>query len=186
MNDTNPPNDSPGTEGPTRAEGSRADGPSTLPAEELSEVVRQRDEYLDQLQRARAEFANYQKRAKAQADIDRTYAVGKLASDLLNVIDNFERALEAAKASGASSIVDGLELVHRQLLEALAKNGVEPIAAQGQTFDPAVHEAITQMPSAEHPEGTVARDLGRGYKLHDRVLRPSRVAVSTGPPSGQG
>lgn len=183
MNDTNPSNDAPGRDEPARAEDPRGDRPSTLPAEELYEVIRQRDEYLDQLQRSRAEFANYQKRSRTQAEVERAYAVGKLASDLLNVIDNFERALEAARASGASSIVDGLELVHRQLLEALAKNGVEPIAAEGQTFDPAIHEAITQIPSAEHPEGAVARDLGRGYKLHDRVLRPSRVAVSTGPPA---
>ncbi len=149
--------------------------------EELAQVARQRDEYLDQLQRSRAEFANFQKRVRAQAEIDRSYAVGGLAVDLLAVIDNFERALEAARSSGAASIVEGLEMVYKQLLAALAKHEIEPIAALGLPFDPNQHEAITQVPNAEHPEGTVVAELGRGYKIRDRVLRPSKVAVSVKP-----
>jgi molecular chaperone GrpE len=156
------------------------DGPAGAP-EELAQARRERDEYLDQLQRSRAEFANYQKRARAQADIDRQYAIGNLASDLLPVLDNFERALDAARKAGAGSIVEGLELVHKQLLAALAKHGVEPIAALGHPFDPNFHEAILQKPDAQHPEGTVVADLGTGYHHHDRVLRPSKVAVSVKP-----
>ncbi|MBX6316555.1 MAG: nucleotide exchange factor GrpE [Isosphaeraceae bacterium] len=151
------------------------------PSEELVEVQRQRDEYLDQLQRTRADFLNYQKRARAQADADRAYAIGNLALDLLGVLDNFERALEAARAAGASAIVEGLDLVHKQLLATLAKHGVEPIPALGQPFDPNLHEAIAQQADAEHPEGTVVAELGKGYKIRDRVLRPSRVAVSVKP-----
>lgn len=143
-----------------------------------AEIVRQRDDYLDQLQRSRAEFANYQKRSRAQAETDRAYAVGALATDLLGVLDNFERAMQAASAAGASSIVEGLEMVHRQFLDTLAKHGVEPIDALGQPFDPALHEAIAQRPDPEHPEGTIVEEFGRGYKLRDRVLRPSRVVVS--------
>lgn len=149
--------------------------------EDLSQVRKQRDEYLDQLQRSRAEFANYQKRTKAQADQDRAYAVGGLALDLLAVFDNFERALEAARASGATSIVEGLGMVHKQLISALAKHGIEPISAIGQPFDPNQHEALTQMPSADHPHGTVVAELGKGYKLRDRILRPTKVAVSIRP-----
>ncbi|MDB5349764.1 MAG: hypothetical protein JWN86_1011 [Planctomycetota bacterium] len=157
-------------------------GVQTPPSpDELGEVTRQRDDYLDQLQRARAEFANYQKRSKAQADQNQAYAVGNLGLDLLAVLDNFERAMEAARGSGASVIVDGLDLVHRQLLSALAKHGIEPISAIGQSFDPNHHEALVQQPSAEHPAGTVVAELGKGYRLKDRVLRPTKVAVSIAP-----
>jgi molecular chaperone GrpE len=151
------------------------------PADELAAVARERDGYREQLQRAMADFANYQKRARAQAESDRAYAVGNLATDLLGVIDNFERALDAARSTGDSSIVDGLALVHRQLLDALAKHGVQPIDAVGQPFDPKQHEAIMQQPSADYPEGTVVAEMARGYTLGDRVLRPSKVAVSAAP-----
>src|SRR5258708_4348976 len=118
--------------------------PPTEPSisdESIETVARQRDDYLDQLRRAQAEFANYQKRARAQADSDRQYFVGGLALDLVGVLDNFERATEAARASGASVIVEGLDMVHKQLMTALAKHGIEPIAALGQPFDPNQHEA---------------------------------------------
>lgn len=174
-----------------RPDGNQAtsDGPAADPVdstatslgEELLDAQRQRDEYLDQLQRTRAEFANYQKRARAQADADRPYAVAPLAYDLIAVLDNFERAAEAARTTGATSIVEGLEMVHRQLMSALAKHGVQPIAALGQPFDPNLHEALTQQPDAQHPEGTVVAELGKGYRLFDRVLRPAKVAVSVRP-----
>ena len=151
------------------------------PDDELLQVRRQRDEYFDQLQRSRAEFANYQKRSRAQADADRLYAVSGLAQDLLAVLDNFERAAEAARAAGASGIVEGLDMVHKQLLAALAKHGIEPIPALGQPFDPHQHEALTQQPDADRPEGTVVAELGKGYRLRDRVLRPTKVAVSVRP-----
>lgn len=154
---------------------------SPSPLGELVQTQRERDDYLDQLQRTRAEFANFQKRSRAQADLDRQYAVGDLARELLPVLDNFERALDAARKAGSGGIVEGLELVHRQLLSALAKHGVEPIAALGQPFDPNQHDALLQQPDAGQPEGTVVAELSRGYRLRDRVLRPSQVAVSTRP-----
>jgi len=160
------------------------DTTKTEPTEtpELDQARKQRDEYLAQLQRERADFANYQKRVKAQTEIDRSYAVSGLAADMLPVIDNFERAIEAARTSeGAKSIVEGLELVHKQLLETLAKHGVEPIHAIGQPFDPNLHDALMQQPHAQHPENTVVMEMTKGYKHRDRVLRPSRVAVSTKP-----
>lgn len=150
----------------------------TAVGDDLASVQKQRDEYLDQLQRSRAEFANYQKRSRAQAEQNQAYAVSNLALDLLAVLDNFDRALEAAKASGAASIVEGLDMVQKQLLSALAKHGIEPISALGQPFDPNQHEALIRQPSADHPEGTVVAELGRGYRLKDRILRPTKVAVS--------
>lgn len=161
----------------------QADSPNSEPTfvvDDLANAERQRDDYLDQLQRLKAEFANYQKRSKAQADLNQMYAVGGLASDLLAVLDNFERALDAAKAAGGAgkSIADGLDMVHRQLMSALGKHGVEPIEAIGQPFDPNQHEALMTQPSKDHPQGTVVAELGRGYRLKDRVLRPSKVAIS--------
>lgn len=147
----------------------------------IDRVTRERDEYLDQLQRSRAEFANFQKRIRAQAESDRAYAVGNLANDLLGALDNFELALDAARKAGNESIIEGLALVKKQVLDALAKHGVEPINALGRPFDPNLHEAISQRPDAHHPEGTVVGELARGYMLRDRVLRPSRVAVSVAP-----
>jgi molecular chaperone GrpE len=147
-------------------------------ADEIARLTLERDDLKDQLLRARAEFINYQKRARQQADEARSYAVGSLAGDLLDPLDNLDRAVEALRATGVEGITAGLELVQRQLHEILAKHGVEPIAAQGQPFDPNVHDAMVQQPSQEHPEGTVIAELGKGYRIRDRVLRPSKVAVS--------
>jgi molecular chaperone GrpE len=179
MSDQPTPNDAPEPESAALPEEqAAADGEG-----ELALVRRERDEFLDQLQRSRAEFANYQKRARAQAETDRQYAASALAIDLLPVIDNLDRAIDAARKAGAGAILEGVELVRRQLLEVLAKHGVEPIEALGLPFDPNRHEAVVQQPSPGHPEGTVIAELGRGYRHRDRVLRPSKVAVSTTPAS---
>jgi molecular chaperone GrpE len=156
-------------------------GPQSALMDEIAQIQKQRDDYLDQLQRSRAEFANYQKRSKSQADADRVYAVGTLARDLLDGLDNLQRATSALRASAAPGITEGLEMVHKQLLATLAKHGVEPIEALSRPFDPNQHEAVVQQPDAEHPEGTVVAELTKGYKIHDRVLRPSKVAVSIAP-----
>ena len=156
----------------------------TVPGgEDLAAVTKQRDEYFEQLQRARAEFANYQKRAKAQADLDRVYLAVPIALDILNVLDNYDRAIESARKGGATAIADGLVMVEKQFLAALAKHGVEPIAALGEPFDANFHEAITQQATADHPEGTVVAEFAKGYKLKDRLIRPTKVAVSVAPNS---
>jgi molecular chaperone GrpE len=168
----------PAADGDQAANGS---APAATAGDELAQAVKQRDDYLDQLQRTRAEFVNFQKRSRAQADADRAYAVGSLARDLLDGLDNLERATDALRASGASGITEGLDMVHRQLLATLAKHGVEPIVALGQPFDPNQHEAMVRQPDPEKPEGTVVAELGKGYRIRDRVLRPSKVAVSFQP-----
>ncbi len=149
--------------------------------DDLAQAVRQRDDYFDQLQRTRAEFVNYQKRSKAQAVADRVHLITPLALDVLNALDNFDRAIESARSGGATAIAEGLLMVEKQFVAALTKHGVEPIAALGQPFDPNFHEAIMQQPDAHHPEGTVVAELVKGYKLADRVLRPTKVAVSVHP-----
>ena len=150
-------------------------------SDELVQVTKQRDEYYDQLQRTRAEFANYQKRSKAQADADRVYLAVPIALDILNVLDNYDRAIESARKGGATAIADGLVMVEKQFIAALAKHGVEPIVALGQPFDANYHEAISQQPTSDHPEGTVVAEFAKGYKLKDRLIRPTKVAVSIAP-----
>ncbi len=169
--------------GPT--EGQPENGETMSASEQIAQLKQERDELRDQALRARAEFANYQKRAKQQADADRAYAVGSLAKDLLDPLDNLDRAIEALRAKGAEGITAGLDMVQKQLHEIMAKHGVEPIAAHGQPFDPNLHEAILQQPSLEHPEGTVVAEMSKGYTIRDRVLRPSKVAVSV-KPTGKG
>ncbi len=172
------PRDAAAEPGPSAGQ---ADGASLLPSEEIDLLQKERDELKIQVLRIQADFANYQKRARQQADEVRTYAIGSLAQDVLGSIDNLERAIAALRASANEGITSGLDMVQKQLLGILAKYGVEPIAALEQPFDPNFHEAIMQQPSAEHPEGTVVAELGKGYKIHDRVLRPSKVAVSVKP-----
>lgn len=161
----------------------RADG-DTATSDDLASVLRERDEYRDQVLRTKAEFSNYQKRAKQQADADRVYAVGSLAKDLLDPLDNLARAIDHLRASGAQEITTGLDMVQKQLLDVLAKHGVEPIEALGTPFDPNLHDALVQQPSADHPEGTIVGELSKGYRIRDRILRPSKVAVSSRPSSG--
>jgi len=179
--------DGPGTDpGPSSepGEGHPIYGETMSASQEIALLKKERDELRDQALRVRAEFANYQKRSKQQADADRVYAVGSLARDLLDPLDNFERANDALRASGDGGITAGLDMVRKQLLEILAKHGVEPIAALGLPFDPNLHDAILQQPSLEYPEGTIVAELGKGYKIGDRVLRPTKVAVSIKPQAG--
>ena len=156
---------------------------TTRPADELSDAIRQRDDFLEQLQRSRAEFINYQKRAKTQAEADRGFYTAALALDVLAVLDNFERATDAARVANVPAIVEGLDMVHRQLLSALAKHGIEPISVLGQPFDPNHHEAVMQQPSADHPEGTIVAELAKGIPS-PRPRAPSRQGRRLGPTRG--
>jgi molecular chaperone GrpE len=175
--------DSPGSppDDVTRSDGQ---GAADSASDQIAQLIKERDDYRDQALRSRADFANYQKRAKQQADVDRIYAVGSLAKDLLDPLDNLGRALDHLRASASGEITAGLDMVQRQLHEVLAKHGVEPIPALGQPFDPNLHEALVQQPSPDQPEGTVVGELSKGYKIRDRVLRPSKVAVSSRPAPG--
>jgi molecular chaperone GrpE len=143
-----------------------------------------RDEYLNLAQRARADFENYQKRVQRDLAQERRYAQAPLAADLLAALDNLERATAAAQQAGETGpLVQGVAMVRAQLLDVLRRHGVTRIEAQGQPFDPNLHQAVMQQPGADHPPNTVVQVLEPGYLLHDRVLRPARVAVST-PPEG--
>ncbi len=139
----------------------------------------QRDEYLGLLQRTRADFENYQKRIRRDLEEERRYALAPLARQLLPVLDNLQRALDAARQQGEKGpLAQGVTLVLGQFLDVLRRFGVTPIDAQGQPFDPALHEAVMQQPRADAAPGTVVQVLEPGYRFHDRILRPARVVVA--------
>jgi len=144
----------------------------------LAELALQRDEYLDALQRLKAEFDNYRKRVDRERIELMTRANERLVGELLPVLDDLERALEAATAHEEAKLEEGVALVHRALADLLGRNGLTEIATDG-AFDPHTQEALLAQPS-EAEEGTVIQVLQKGYTLGDRVLRPARVVVSAG------
>jgi len=157
--------------------------PGVAAAENAIELLRrERDQYLDMAQRARAEFENYQKRSQKDRELERRYANSSFALDLLPVLDNLERALQAAQQGGDQGpLVQGVAMVQGQLLEQLKRQGVTRIDAQGKPFDPNQHQAVLQQPSAAAAPNTVLQVLEPGYLHHERVLRPAKVIVSTAP-----
>ena len=140
------------------------------------------DRFRDLALRSQADFENYKKRAAREKDEAIKYANSALLEKLIPIVDNFELGLEAARAEGEKSpVFSGMSMVLKQLMDFLKENGLQPIDATGQKFDPNLHEAITHEPSDEFPEGVVVRQTRRGYRMKDRLLRPSSVAVSSGP-----
>src|SRR6478672_7895561 len=139
------------------------------------------DRFRDLALRSQADFENYKKRAAREKEEAIKYANSSLLEKLIAIVDNFELGLEAARAEGEKSpVFSGMSMVLKQLMDFLADSGLQPIDATGQKFDPNLHEAIAHEPSDEVPEGTVIRQTRRGYKLKDRLLRPSSVVVSSG------
>lgn len=142
------------------------------------------DRFRDLALRSQADFDNFKKRAAREKEDAIKYANSSLLERLVAIIDNFELGLSAARGEGEQSpIYAGMSMVLKQLMDFLADNGVQPIEAEGQKFDPNLHEAIGHEPSATVAEGTVIRQTRRGYKLKDRLLRPSSVVVSSGAPA---
>ncbi len=154
-------------------------------SEELERVAAERDQYLDALQRLKAEFENYRRRTERDRQAVVTGAQREVVGGLLPVMDNLERAV-AALGDRGEEIVAGLEMVRGQLAGLLAGHGVEEIEAAGRAFDPNVHEAVAQIPSAEHPDGAVVEVVEKGYRISEHVLRPSRVVVAAAPPQAAG
>ena len=133
----------------------------------------------DAVLRGKADFQNLQKRgAKERAEAIR-YANAELMQSLLGVVDDFERSLSAAESSdNAKAVVDGVRLVYENFMKALRACGLETINALHEPFDPHVHEAVMQQPSEDHQAGTVIEEIARGYRLRERILRPTKVIVA--------
>lgn len=144
-------------------------------AELEAKLAEQEDRYL----RLRADYDNMLRRQKLDREAAEKYRAQSLLSELLPVLDNLERALQVEVTSDdAVSLRKGVEMVHRQFLDAAAKEGLEVIAAEGEVFDPNFHQAVMQEQDSEKESGVVLRELQKGYKLKDRVLRPSMVTVN--------
>ena len=146
---------------------------------ELKKNAAERDTYLDQLLRTKAEFINYQKRMVKESASTSQFAVQNLILDFLPELDNFDRALKLADSSkDIDKFVDGFKLIEEQLFKVLRKYGVEPIETVGKPFDPNLHEAVMEEENNEMPHHTIIDEFQRGFLLKERVIRPSKVKVS--------
>lgn len=141
-------------------------------------AARERDLYRDQLLRARAEFDNYRKRIERERAQMIARASEDAIRDLLPIIDDLERALAADPNDAPTAFHQGVELIHRQMVDLLTRRGVEAIDALGQDFDPNIHEAVAYEPAEGRREGEIIGELRRGYRIGDRLLRPSMVRVA--------
>src|SRR6267142_2972952 len=146
---------------------------------ELQKLKAERDSLVDRLARAQAEFENARRRASKEQQDFRDYATLDAIRSLLPVMDSFERALQVKSEAG--DFRSGVELIYKQLQDALAKLGVRPIPAKGEPFDPRYHEAIEMVETSEVPDHQVIEELQRGYKIKDRLLRPAMVKVAKNP-----
>ena len=146
---------------------------------ELKKKAVERDTYLDQLLRTKAEFMNYQKRMVKESESTSQFAVQSLILDFLPELDNFDRALKLADSSkDIDKFVEGIKLIEEQLFKVLGKYGVEPIETVGKPFDPNLHEAVMEEENNEMPHHTIIDEFQRGFLLKERVIRPSKVKVS--------
>jgi molecular chaperone GrpE len=151
--------------------------------QQLAELAAALELAKDAELRARAELENFRKRVRREQEEQLRYANWNLLRDLLEVLDNLTRAVEAAEKPQADlpSLLQGVRIVADQLQAVLAKYHCQKIPAKGQPFDPELHTAIGQLPTAEQPPGTIAQVTREGYRLHDRLLRPAEVVVTTAP-----
>jgi molecular chaperone GrpE len=159
----------------------RADAGVTL-EEQLAALEAERDEHLNDLKRVAAEFENYRKRVLRDQESLVARAHERLVKELLPVLDDLERALAAAEQHEEAKLEEGVRLVHKELADALTREGLAEIETSGQ-FDPHVHEALLSQPS-EAEEGSIIEVVQKGYVLGDRVVRPARVVVAAPQPQG--
>jgi molecular chaperone GrpE len=152
---------------------------NTREVQEVEALVKERDDLLDTLQRLQAEFDNYRKRAARDQQSLVVRAHERLVKELVPVLDDLERALEAAEAHEEAKLEEGVALVTRSFGDILRKEGLEEIPTEGK-FDPHVHEALLSQPS-DADEGDVIEVIQKGYRLGDRVIRPARVVIASAP-----
>ncbi len=183
MSEPNHPNAAHDTPDPIRGE--ELEAPVSEEVIDLSAVQSDLEKFKDLALRAQADFENYRKRATRERDEAVRYANAGLLEDLLPVIDNFELGLDAARQQDPDSpILIGMSMVQKQLNDFLVAQNVEVIAANpGDPFDPNTHEALGQEENPSIPEGHILRQVRRGYRLRDRLLRPASVFVSKGNPA---
>lgn len=165
---------------PTNDTSSAVESTPSTTENDPTELRRQRDEYYDLLLRKSAEFDNYRKRTERDRQSLSESAAASVIEELLPLLDDLERALEADAGADADAYRRGVELIHKQLSEILRKRGVRPIEAVGADFDPYYHQAVSHEPAEGRRDGEVIEEFRRGYMLGDRLLRPSMVKVAKG------
>lgn len=149
-------------------------------ANESSELQKKYDELNSQYIRLAADFDNYRKRQAQERENLLKYGAENTLKKIIEVLDNFDRGEKAnASVTDCEKVKESFNLVHKQLIDVLSKVGLETIEAEGQEFDPNFHEAVMQTPTSDYPEHTIIAELQKGYKLGDRVLRPTLVNVAT-------
>ncbi len=146
--------------------------------EELDQVKLQNEEYLARLQRLQADFENFKRRTKVSDEERAKYASLDLVKDLLTVSDNLLRATTALNAENAEGASEGIQLIHKQLCDILSRAGVTRVTSVGEQFDPRIHEAVMSVDDADKPDNVVVEEFQSGYKLYDKVIRPSKVKVN--------
>ena len=159
---------------------SSAAPPQAVRESEFEKLKAERDSLVDRLARLQAEFENARKRATREQQEFREYALADAVKELLPTLDSFERALQTS-AKEKTEFRSGVELIYKQLQDALVKLGLRPIPAKGEPFDPHLHQAIEMVDTREAKDHHVLDELQRGYKLKDRLLRPSMVRVANNP-----
>lgn len=146
---------------------------------DLDRIKAERDQNLDKFQRVTAELENFRRRVQREAELSARYSSLPLIRDLLPAMDNVARTIQAAEQTGKlDDLIQGLQMIIAQFDQIFGSHSAKPIAAVGEIFDPNLHEALQQVPTDEHPPMTVIQELERGYIMHDRVIRPTKVLVA--------
>lgn len=146
---------------------------------EKEKLQQEKDELYNRLLRVQAEYDNFRKRTQKEKEADRKYKSQSVVTELLPVLDNFERALNVDVEDEASKgIFEGLQMVYRQMKDVLEKEGVEVIETEGEQFDPQIHQAVMQVEDDNYESNVVIQELQKGYRLKDRVIRPAMVKVN--------
>jgi molecular chaperone GrpE len=164
----------------TKSDDLAAENPVKELEEKLKTTEEEAKETYDRFLRVSAEFENYKKRSAREMDDFRKFANQSLLKEMLSVVDNLELAINSANANpkSDSSLKEGLDLTHKEIMRVFDKFNVKPIESKGKSFDPTYHEAVMQEETEEYPENTVINEMQKGYLIHDRLLRPAMVVVA--------
>ena len=151
-------------------------------ADDLREKARERDEYLSDLKRVQADFANFQKRNRQEREAWGQTAIQNLVRDLLPALDSFDLAVQACNGvAGMEKFLEGIKLADREVFRVLENQGLKPLETKGKSFDPHEHEVVQVVETSEAPDQTVLDEVRKGYRLGERVLRPAQVRVARAP-----
>jgi molecular chaperone GrpE len=163
---------------PQEEQAKSCDEPLNALRQELESLQQERDDLFGRLQRVSADYANFQKRVPKQVNDSVVYEKDKILRSLLPILDNLDRVLKARSTDNEDALVRGVEIVYGHMLDILKSHGVEPIHAAGEAFDPSCHEAVMRRPEPDQPADIVLEEAQKGYRIGDRILRPTRVVIS--------